>query len=154
MALEDLGFDFSDEHDDFDVVNTVFSADDSTVKRESSPPGDNSTIPNRQQNETQVNGITVDDDISWDEKKTLTCCIYTSGTHTDVNDDQGEDEKAGRIQDASDEHREKDPYNDLDPPAGSYADDYNDTDEYLEPTPPEGFGSDSLIQVMSEGQWT
>ncbi|KAI7878973.1 ARM repeat-containing protein [Lichtheimia hyalospora FSU 10163] len=126
--MADLGFDFSDEHDDFDVVNTVFSADDNAAKRESSPPRDNNqehpTIPNQQHNETQVNGT--------------------------FSDDQGEDEKTTRIQDTSEEHKEKDPYNDLDSPAGSYADDYNDTDEYLEPTAPEGFGSDSLIQVMSE----
>lgn len=67
MAFEDLGFDFSDEHDDFDVVNTVFSTDDNAAKRESSPPRDNNqghhTIPNQQHNETQVNG-NADDDIS------------------------------------------------------------------------------------------
>ena len=75
MALEDLGFDFSDEHDDFDVVNTVFSADDNAAKRESSPPRDNnqehSTIPNRQHNETQVNGK-VDHGISVKGKMRLT----------------------------------------------------------------------------------
>ncbi|KAI8148941.1 armadillo-type protein [Fennellomyces sp. T-0311] len=137
--MADLGFDFTDEHDDFNTNNAVFATEEEKAKGPApETPKTNVTehrrtedLPLTHNNEApSFNGIATPD------SRALENNTHHSNPDSPADDDKGANETV-KVTEQSKEYDE-------------HPGEYQGQGEYSEPTPAEGYSTDSLLQVMSE----
>ncbi|KAI9315825.1 armadillo-type protein [Dichotomocladium elegans] len=136
--MADLGFDFTDEHDDYDVVNSVFSSEESLSVSKSETKGvvlrEEDAPVTKQHIEAQmlINGVT-----------------ESGSNSTHGENHEGSPTPVTTMGNIIEQGKETELYGELNGPVNAFStEDY--ADEYGDGARTEGFGSDPSLQVMAE----
>lgn len=159
-SLSDLGFDFTEDYEDYHTHDTPFPEQDNTATQlpaagqqgsERETATDTAETEKNQGSVALINGATLVTSVDDHPKHENNEDSRVRQETENVTEEQLDSRKEARITESETPTAQKEPTNGFEAPP-AYSEEYRRADEFPEPSPPEGFNTESLLQVMSEGK--